>query len=127
MSPEGERFVRTVAAAAGTSVEEAERATHATLETLADRIDRGEARDVAAQLPPEIGPALFTDGPAQAFGLDAFIRRVAERAGTDPGTAQVQAAAVFTALRRALSADELHDVAAELPREFQPLIGTPAG
>ncbi len=33
----------------------AERATRATLETLAERLAGGEARDLAAQLPPEIG------------------------------------------------------------------------
>jgi uncharacterized protein (DUF2267 family) len=37
---------------------EAERATRATLETLAERLVGGEAKDLAAQLPPEIGEHL---------------------------------------------------------------------
>lgn len=36
---------------AGTDAEEAARATRATLETLAERIKDGEARDIAAQFP----------------------------------------------------------------------------
>ena len=37
---------------------EAERATRATLETLAERLAGGEAHDLAAQLPPELARSL---------------------------------------------------------------------
>ena len=37
---------------------EAERATRATLETLAERLSGGEAKDLASQLPSEIGEHL---------------------------------------------------------------------
>ena len=52
-----ESFVRIVEGALGTSRDDAERAVRATLQTLAEHLDRGEARDVAAELPPEIGGA----------------------------------------------------------------------
>jgi uncharacterized protein (DUF2267 family) len=54
------------------------------------------------------------------------VRRVAEREGADPDLADDHVAAVFSALRRAVSRDELADVAAELPREFAPLVGSAA-
>ena len=53
----------------------------ATLQTLAERISGGEARDLAAQLPKPmkewITPA---HEPAQSFGVDDFTRRVSHRA-----------------------------------------------
>jgi uncharacterized protein (DUF2267 family) len=127
MSIDSEQFLSIVQEAAGSSREEAEQATRATLEVLGERIDSGEARQLAAELPDAVAPWVFTDTPAQRFGLDEFVRRVAEREGADPEVADVHVAAVFTALRRAVSRDELADVAAELPREFAPLVGVPAG
>jgi uncharacterized protein (DUF2267 family) len=126
MSAESEQFLTIVREAAGISREEAEQATRATLSVLGDRIDRDEARQLAATLPPEVAAWLHTDTEAQGFGLDEFVRRVAEQLGTDAHTAQIRTAAVFGALRRMAARDELADVAAELPREFEPLIGVPA-
>jgi uncharacterized protein (DUF2267 family) len=126
MSIDSDQFLTIVQEAAGISREEAERATRATLEVLGERIDAGEARQLAAELPDAIAPWVHTDSPAQAFGLEEFVRRVAEREGADPDLADDHVAAVFSALRRAVSRDELADVAAELPREFAPLVGAPA-
>jgi uncharacterized protein (DUF2267 family) len=126
MSAESEQFLKIVQEAAGISREEAEQATRATLAVLADRIDAGEARQLAATLPDGVAAWLHTGTPAQGFGLEDFVRRVAEQLGTGPQAARVRAAAVFAALRQTATRDELEDVAAELPREFQPLIGVPA-
>ena len=60
---------------------EAERATRATLETLAERLVGGEARDLAAQLPPEL--AHFLQPPDAGIGtkltLDVFFETVSMR------------------------------------------------
>jgi uncharacterized protein (DUF2267 family) len=40
----------------GIGREQAERATRATVETLAQRIAAGEARDLGEELPPELAP-----------------------------------------------------------------------
>jgi uncharacterized protein (DUF2267 family) len=118
-------FQQTVAAIAGISHEEAERAAHATLRTLGERITRGEADDIASFLPRELRSSL-TDvpEPAQSFGLAQFIRRVAERDGVDEATAYRHAQAVFAALGKVVPERELKDMAAQLPREFDPLLGT---
>jgi uncharacterized protein (DUF2267 family) len=100
----------------------AERAAQATLQTLAERISQGEARDVAAQLPPELAPWLGTDTDAEGFDVDEFIRRVAEREEVDPETAERHARAVFVALRRALTPQEWADMKAELPTDFSLLL-----
>jgi uncharacterized protein (DUF2267 family) len=120
-----EQFVTTVAHAARIGFGEAERATEAMLQTLAERIDAGEARNLAAELPDEIAPWLATTTPAARLGIDEFLRRVGEREGVDIETVERHAAAVFIALQRALSPREFADLIAQLPKEFAPLL--PAG
>ena len=122
MSHDLELFLTTVQQKAGVSRDGAERAARATLETLADRLSAGESRDIAAQLPPELAPWLATDGGAEAFDVDEFLRRVAAREGVDLSTAERHARAVFDALGRTVSDDELADMHAELPKDFGPLI-----
>jgi uncharacterized protein (DUF2267 family) len=119
-------FLDTVAEAARVGHDEAERATRATLRTIGERITRGEADDLAAQLPPEAAPYLeSTERGAERFDLDEFLRRVAERAGVDPESAEPLASAVFLALGRALTPKEMDDLAAQLPRDIRRLL--PAG
>src|SRR5260370_16536893 len=61
---------------------DAERATRATLETLGERLAGGEPKDLASQLPPEIGLHLLRcGGKGERFSLDEFYRRVSEREG----------------------------------------------
>jgi uncharacterized protein (DUF2267 family) len=113
-----DRFIAVVARMAGVGREAAEHATRATLQTFAERLPPTEARDLVEQLPPELGPWLFTDGAAEGFDVDEFLRRVAKRAEVDTATAERHARAVFTALDRALSDDEFADMVAQLPKDF---------
>jgi uncharacterized protein (DUF2267 family) len=115
-------FITTVEYVGQLNRRDAERAVEATLITLAERLSSGEAEDIAAQLPTEYRPLLTGTGPPQRFGLDEFVRRVAEREGVDVLAARPHVRAVFAALGRALNWKELHDMASELPREFDQLI-----
>jgi uncharacterized protein (DUF2267 family) len=93
-------FIETVASAAHISRDVAERAARATLRTLGERITRGEADDIAAQLPPEAAPYLeSTARGAEAFDVDEFVRRVAERAAVGIPDAERLASAVFLRTR----------------------------
>src|SRR3954447_10561424 len=121
-SPEYEQFLTTVAQKARISWAAAERAARATLMTLAERLSAGQARDLAAQLPPELAPWLATDSGPEPFDVDEFVGRVADREGTDLATATRHARAVFTALGRTVREEEIEDMAAELPKDFAPLI-----
>jgi uncharacterized protein (DUF2267 family) len=115
-----EQFVSSVAERAGVDPEQAEALTRAVLATLAERITGGEARDLAAQLPvPLQNPLLSADEEAEAFSLDEFIRRTAQRAGTDRDTAGIGVAAVMTTLRESISSGEFDDVMSQLPQEFR--------
>jgi uncharacterized protein (DUF2267 family) len=115
-------FVRHVAQAAGIDRDAAERAVQATLTTLAERISRGQARDLAAQLPPELSPWLNAPERSQPFDVDEFLRRVAERAGVDEDAALRRAQVVFAVLAQAVAPSEFDDVVSELPSDYDVLL-----
>ena len=100
----------------------AERAAQAVLQTLAERLPRGEARHILIELPAELKPWVYTETDAEGFGIDEFLERVAKREGTDIETALRHARAVFAALGRALDADAVAHLAASLPQTFEPLV-----
>jgi uncharacterized protein (DUF2267 family) len=109
--------------AAGVSREHAEHATRATLQTLGERITRGEAEDIAAFLPRELRDDLTSvPEPAEGFSLDEFVRRVADREDVDEATARRDVQAVFAALAIAVTPGELRDLTAQLSRDFDSLL-----
>jgi uncharacterized protein (DUF2267 family) len=114
-----DQVIDMVARDAALDREAAERATRATLQTLAERVGRYEARHIVPQLPPELGGWFFAEvGHAQGFDIDEFVRRVAEREGVDPVAAAQHAHAVLIALGRTLSDEEYEHLLARLPRDF---------
>jgi uncharacterized protein (DUF2267 family) len=102
---------------------EAERATRATLETLAERLAGGEAHDLAAQLPAEL--ALYLEAPDAGIGakltLDEFFALVSEREGVDLPDATFHARVVIGVLTEAVSVGEIKDVRVQLPAAFAQL------
>lgn len=104
-------------------------AAGAVLSVLGDRLAGGEPGDLAAQLPADLAGALPLQGGGEAFGVDEFDRRVAERerGRCTPERAHRHAAAVLTTVLEAVSAGERADVAAQLPVEFEDFLppGTP--
>ncbi len=102
---------------------EAERATRATLEILAERLAGGEANDLAAQLPQELAEYLRREwsGIGERFSLEEFFRRVSLREGVDLPDAIFHARAVIEVLTEAVSMGEINDVRAQLPAEFDRL------
>jgi uncharacterized protein (DUF2267 family) len=120
-----EAFTRQVAEAAGIDPAAAERAIEATLVTLGERISEGEAEDLARHLPDEFGPLIVRKGDAQGFGADEFFRRVAEREGTDPETAERHARAVVAALALRVGRREFGEMLAQLSRELRERLTAP--
>ena len=113
------QFIDAVARRSGTSTEQAIALARATLTTVAERIDGGEARDLAAQLPEGLRPYAFAASEtAERFGFDVFVQRIAGRADVDPALAEAGARAVFDTLREAVAADEYDDVVSQLPAEL---------
>ena len=102
---------------------EAERATRATLETLAERLAGGEAHDLASQLPAELARSL--EAPDAGIGakltLDEFFELVSERERADLPTATFHARVVIGVLTEAVSQGEIQDVRVQLPAAFAQL------
>jgi uncharacterized protein (DUF2267 family) len=103
------------------ATDQAVRATRATLETLGERLFGGEADDLAAQLPEEIGIYLRQAQSNEKYSLDEFFKRVSEREGVELPDAVHHARAVISVLCEAVTPGELQDVRAQLPDEFDPL------
>ena len=120
-------FIQSVAARPKMSPGQAEPITRATLETLAERISGGQARDLASQLPEELrGYVRKPMEDPEPFGLAEFVERVQSRAAVDLQTATDGARAVLDTLRESVSAKEYGDVIDQLPEEFWQLTGPSA-
>jgi uncharacterized protein (DUF2267 family) len=123
-----ERFIVTIQQKAGISWAEAEDAARAVLGALGERISRGDARALAAELPGDVRSWLLEAGVADAKPFDAaeFVRRVAAREGVDPETAEQHVRAVFAALPRLVRRHEMSRLLAELSGDYPALLGDAA-
>ena len=98
---------------------EADTATRATLTTLGERIEEGEADDLAAQLPVEIDRYLEEAESGQRFDFEEFAARVADRVELDsladrPGQL---AQAVMSVVADATDTGQLQDIVTPLPQD----------
>lgn len=100
------------------------RVTRVTLEILGERLGPGEAGDLAAQLPEEIGRHLEGSDEAESFGWDEFVDRVADRrdlSEDDRADAVYGSQVVMAVVAEAVTTGELADVVAQLPEELDAL------
>lgn len=100
---------------------DAVRAIQAVLPTLSERLDAGEAKDLAAQLPREIAFYLQTPEHRRRMSLEEFFELVSLREEVDLPAAVYHARVVIEVLQEAVSPGEIQDVLAELPPEWAPL------
>lgn len=105
---------------------EAEKATRATLETLAERMADGAAQNLAAQLPSEIGEHLRRMAPSQEgsgdrFDLNEFFSRVATRDGTELPEAAFHARVVVEVMEEATTGGLVNKIREQFPDEWDPL------
>ena len=107
------------------SNEDAQKATRATLETLKERLAGNEPSNLAAQLPPEIAPYVEGEGGREAFSVEEFCGRVAQREGVSNDEAMKHARAVATVLQTAVSGGELDNVRSQLSDDYKELFGQP--
>jgi uncharacterized protein (DUF2267 family) len=124
-----ERFITAVRLGAGVDRREAEPAAQAVLTTLFERISGGQADDVAQRLklPDGLVPSTLTlrNRPADRFGLDEFLRRVAERENVDEDLARAHTTTTLNALRLVVPRKEFADTVDQLPAEFEQLLSAP--
>lgn len=105
---------------------EAATITEAVLGVLAQRITPGEVDDLASQLPGPLGQIRAdTKQRPERFGIEEFHRRVAERIGARPRTAEWDASAVLTTVADTVSGGELNQILSQLPSSYALLFGKP--
>jgi uncharacterized protein (DUF2267 family) len=119
-----------VAELADVEREQARKATEAVLETLAVRISAGEVEDLRKEIPSNLHHALDRGlrehREAVPMSIDAFLDDIAEREGISRDVALDHTRAVFAALREMISSKEFHDMAAQLPGDYAPLLAATA-
>ena len=119
-----DEFVAAVQRRAGLDSQEAAlNAIGATLATLSERLAGGEVKDLASQLPYEIGVFLEQPmaGAGEPFGLDEFFWRIGQRAGLDLQEAALEARVVIGVLSEAVTMGEIENVRAQLPEDIRQL------
>lgn len=104
---------------------DADAVTRTVLTTLSERIQPGEADDLAAQLPEEIGRYLTEVEDVESFSFDEFVDRVVEREGLDPedeaADAAFHAQVVIDVVSDVVSQGEMDDVRPSLPDDYDEL------
>ena len=132
------QFWARVAAHLGIDQAAARRITEAVLETLAERIAKGQVEDLMAQLDPLLHPPLRRSASSAAPGgrrmpVTEFLRRVAAREGADVAEADSfeeiagHVRAVLATLAEAISSKDWFDVTVELPEDYGGLIPARSG
>jgi uncharacterized protein (DUF2267 family) len=110
------------------SREAAMAAAESTLRVLGERIAGGQAEDLAAVLPEDLGRALTAaeDESAEQFPPEEFVERVREyereqRADLSVDRARLHVGAVIESLAETVDGDVWHDVRTQLPTEYERL------
>jgi uncharacterized protein (DUF2267 family) len=114
------QFLQSVELMAGLDRDGARRAAAATLATLAQRLGRPAAADLAGSLPVGLRDSLAAaPETAEAFDAGEFVRRIAAREETSPDQAGQHARAVLATLKEDVAAvDRLRS---RLPADYGPL------
>lgn len=102
---------------------DAEAATRAVLETLAERLAGNEPANAAAQLPEGLAAYLqhSNAGSGTRYSLDEFFQLVSQREEVELPQATYHAQVVMEVLGEAISKGEMDDIKVHLPPEYDPL------
>lgn len=99
------------------------RATRAVLQSLGERLQAGEAKDLAGPLPMEVDFYLLSAESGQRFDYDEFVGRVADRANVDRAEAAYYGKVVVGLVSEHVPAGEIEQVRAQLPDDYEDLFG----
>lgn len=118
-----DEFVKHVRERAEVPREDAESAALSTLAVLGERLEAGEASDLASQLPEELGEAAArSHGTGETFSASDFVERVADREGIAPNDADKRVRAVLATLQDAVTGGQMEDVLSQLPIDYLELM-----
>jgi len=99
------------------------RVIRAVLTTLGERVDPGEATDLASPLPMEIDRYLIeaADRGGEKFSFDEFLSRVSERADLSRSTANYYTQTVLGLVADVVPPGNIEKIRNQLPEEFEPI------
>ena len=100
---------------------QAVRATRAVLTTLGERLQEGEATDLASPLPMEIDRYLTEAEHGQRFDYQEFLDRVADREGVDRPDANYHAQQLVALVADIVPPGNIEKAHNGLPEDFDPL------
>lgn len=97
------------------------------LDTLCEHLPKGQAKEMAAQLPDEIADAVMAGGNRAdttdvPISLEAFYSKLMFRAELEQADVEALAHGVARTLNEALSEGEAKDAALDLPGELSELL-----
>lgn len=106
-----------------TSLGETVRAIRCTLSVLSQRLAEGEAKELASQLPEEIGLHLIQreGGATTEFVADEFLARISACEGAAAPESAIHVRVVLQVLRESISEGQFEHLMAQLPADFKPL------
>ena len=118
-----DEFIKNVRERAEVSREEAEGAALSTLAVLGERLEAGEATDLASQLPQELGDAVGgSRGTGEPFSASDFVERVADREDIAPNDADKRVRAVLATVQEAVTGGQMEHVLSQLPTDYLELM-----
>lgn len=99
------------------------RVIRAVLTTLGERVDPGEATDLASPLPMEIDRYLIeaAEQGGEKFSFDEFLNRVSERADLNRSTANYYSQTVVGLVGDIVPPGNIEKIRNQLPDEFEPI------
>jgi uncharacterized protein (DUF2267 family) len=123
-------FLKDLCERSGLTRERAEKALVSVLCALEQRLIKGEADDLRAQLPLKLQEALQSCNPQRErplwkFGLDELLQMVAEDLGGDRELAESVTRAVLATVRAHITEGEAEQVGHELPADLRALWARP--
>jgi uncharacterized protein (DUF2267 family) len=109
-------LIKKVQLASGFSDSESQEALELMVESLAERLNEGERKDFASQLPTELKAIALSADPLEAELYDKnILSEFMERENIEEDHAKKQILSAWKALKEALSEGEINDIRAQLP------------
>ncbi len=99
------------------------RVIRAVLTTLGERVDPGEATDLASPLPMEIDRYLIeaANRGGEKFSFTEFLSRVSERGDLNRSTANYYSQTVVGLVSEIVPPGNIEKIRNQLPEEFEPI------
>lgn len=102
----------------GFSDQESEEALDLVVETIATRLNEGERRHFASELPQELEDLAIMPTIQGKFGFEDMLEQLSELEDIDKKRAKKQVVAAWKALKDAISPGEIADIRAQMPKDI---------